>query len=170
MFHKRCTCLKRVLYEFACSSVHLLFRIIGSLLSTHLIITDQEQPFGDLKPTDYNNELLMLANDIASRLLPAFENTATGIPFPRVKPLKKKISQLKKKIICIFLCQCSMILHVALNPSKWQCKSKLSHCFIQSMNFGFRNVQNYLFCRSNQIRVYLRTVSMRRVHQGPGLW
>lgn len=60
-------------------------RIIGSLLSTHLIITDQEQPFGDLKPTDYNNELLMLANDIASRLLPAFENTATGIPFPRVK-------------------------------------------------------------------------------------
>lgn len=33
----------------------------------------------------------MLANDIASRLLPAFENTATGIPFPRVKPLEKKM-------------------------------------------------------------------------------
>lgn len=119
MLHKRCTCLKRVLYEYGCSSVHLLFRIIGSLLSTHLIITDQEQPFGDLKPTDYNNELLMLANDIASRLLPAFENTATGIPFPRVKPLKKKNVIAEKKIICKFLCQCSMILHVALNPSKW---------------------------------------------------
>lgn len=106
MFHKRCTCLKRVLYEFACSSVHLLFRIIGSLLSTHLIITDQEQPFGDLKPTDYNNELLMLANDIASRLLPAFENTATGIPFPRVKPLQKKMSSYlaeKKNHLQIFV-------------------------------------------------------------------
>lgn len=91
MFPKRCTCLKCVLYEYGCSSVHILFRIIGSLLSTHLIITDQEQPFGDLKPTDYNDELLMLANDIASRLLPAFENTATGIPFPRVKPLEKNV-------------------------------------------------------------------------------
>ncbi|XP_061187713.1 ER degradation-enhancing alpha-mannosidase-like protein 1 [Saccostrea echinata] len=60
-------------------------RILGSLLSTHLIITDQEQPFGDMRLKDYNNELLLLANDIASRLLPAFENTATGIPFPRVK-------------------------------------------------------------------------------------
>lgn len=61
-----------------------LCRILGSLLSTHLIITDREQPFGDLMPKDYNDELLGLANDIASRLLPAFENTATGIPFPRV--------------------------------------------------------------------------------------
>lgn len=42
----------------------------------------------------------MLANDIASRLLPAFENTATGIPFPRVKPLEKKVilPSWKKKI------------------------------------------------------------------------
>jgi mannosidase alpha-like ER degradation enhancer 1 len=38
-----------------------------------------------MRPKDYNNELLSLANDIASRLLPAFENTATGIPFPRVR-------------------------------------------------------------------------------------
>lgn len=94
------------LYEYACSSAHLLFRILGSLLSTHLIITDQEQPFGDLKPTDYNNELLMLANDIATRLLPAFENTATGIPFPRVNPLWKKMMSsylAEKKNLHLFL-------------------------------------------------------------------
>lgn len=33
---------------------------------------------------DYDNELLHLAHDLAVRLLPAFENTKTGIPYPRV--------------------------------------------------------------------------------------
>jgi len=32
----------------------------------------------------YNNELLHLAHDLASRLIEAFENTATGIPHPRI--------------------------------------------------------------------------------------
>nr|AJA37905.1 EDEM-like protein 1 [Littorina littorea] len=59
-------------------------RVLGSLLSAHLIITDPQQPFGDMAPPDYDDELLEMAHDLATRLLPAFENTATGIPFPRV--------------------------------------------------------------------------------------
>ena len=59
-------------------------RIIGGLLAAHLIILDDAQPFGDMRIDDYDNELLYLAHDLAARLLPAFENTATGIPYPRV--------------------------------------------------------------------------------------
>lgn len=57
---------------------------MGSLLSAHIIITDTKQPFGDMTIKDYDNELLHLAHDLAVRLLPAFENTKTGIPYPRV--------------------------------------------------------------------------------------
>lgn len=63
----------------------MIYRILGGLLSAHIIIMDKTQPFGaDMVPADYDNELLSLASDLASRLLPAFENTATGIPYPRV--------------------------------------------------------------------------------------
>jgi len=64
--------------------VCLLCRVLGSLLSAHLIIKDPIQPFGHLSQTDYNDELLHLAHDLGSRLLAAFENTATGLPHPRV--------------------------------------------------------------------------------------
>ncbi|KAM6169717.1 ER degradation-enhancing alpha-mannosidase-like protein 1 [Rhynchocyon petersi] len=59
-------------------------RVLGSLLSAHRIITDSRQPFGDMTIKDYDNELLHMARDLAVRLLPAFENTKTGIPYPRV--------------------------------------------------------------------------------------
>lgn len=59
-------------------------RLLGALLSAHLLITDDEQPFGDLRPPGYKDELLQLSKDLASRLLPAFSNTRTGIPYPRV--------------------------------------------------------------------------------------
>ncbi|XP_071490428.1 ER degradation-enhancing alpha-mannosidase-like protein 1 [Diadema antillarum] len=59
-------------------------RVIGGLLSAHLLMTDPLQPLGDLTPPDYNKELLHLAHDLATRLLPAFENTSTGLPHPRV--------------------------------------------------------------------------------------
>ncbi|NXU18982.1 EDEM1 protein, partial [Pardalotus punctatus] len=65
-------------------------RVLGSLLSAHIIITDTKQPFGDMAIKDYDNELLHLAHDLAVRLLPAFENTKTGIPYPRVN-LKKGV-------------------------------------------------------------------------------
>ena len=59
-------------------------RVLGSLLSAHLLITDKNKTFGDLKPAAYNDELLSLAHDLAVRLMPAFENPQCGIPFPRV--------------------------------------------------------------------------------------
>ena len=49
-----------------------------------MLITDEDKPFGDLTPDFYDDELLYLAHDLASRLLPAFDNTLTGIPYPRV--------------------------------------------------------------------------------------
>jgi len=59
-------------------------RVLGALLSAHLIMIDPVQPFGQLKPIDYDNELLELAHDLASRLLPAFDRTPHGLPYPRV--------------------------------------------------------------------------------------
>ncbi|XP_071016587.1 ER degradation-enhancing alpha-mannosidase-like protein 1 [Oncorhynchus clarkii lewisi] len=59
-------------------------RILGSLISAHILLTDTKHPFGNVGLVDYDNELLHLAHDLAVRLLPAFENTSTGIPYPRV--------------------------------------------------------------------------------------
>ncbi|XP_054751579.1 ER degradation-enhancing alpha-mannosidase-like protein 1 [Lytechinus pictus] len=59
-------------------------RIIGGLLSAHLLILDPNKPLGDLAPPDYDDNLLHLAHDLATRLLPAFENSTTGLPHPRV--------------------------------------------------------------------------------------
>ena len=66
--------------------------MLGSLLSAHLIIKDPLQPFGDMVPSEYDNELLLLAHDVANRLMAAFENSATQIPYPRVSINKKQIS------------------------------------------------------------------------------
>lgn len=60
------------------------WRILGSLISAHILLTDPKHPFGKVGFEGYNNELLHLAHDLAVRLLPAFENTSTGIPYPRV--------------------------------------------------------------------------------------
>uniref|UniRef100_A0A672ZQM1 alpha-1,2-Mannosidase n=1 Tax=Sphaeramia orbicularis TaxID=375764 RepID=A0A672ZQM1_9TELE len=59
-------------------------RILGSLISAHILLTDPKHPFGEVGFEGYDNELLHLAHDLAVRLLPAFENTSTGIPYPRV--------------------------------------------------------------------------------------
>ena len=60
-------------------------RVLGALISAHLLIVDSNQPFGDLSPGDwYSKQLLDLAQDLATRLLPAFDQSKTGIPFPRV--------------------------------------------------------------------------------------
>nr|CAB3240820.1 ER degradation-enhancing alpha-mannosidase-like protein 1 [Phallusia mammillata] len=59
-------------------------RVLGSLLASHLIIVDPKQPFGDMRPHGYDNELLDMAHDLAVRLLPAFDSAKYGIPFPRV--------------------------------------------------------------------------------------
>ncbi|KAL3104431.1 hypothetical protein niasHT_028948 [Heterodera trifolii] len=62
-------------------------RVIGSLLSAHLILTNENPFHGDFSMPTYNGELLELAHDMANRLLPAFEGTETGLPFPRVNLL-----------------------------------------------------------------------------------
>ena len=67
-----------------CFLVCLNFRVLGSLLSAHLIIKDPIQPFGDMVPSEYDDELLLLAHDVANRLLAAFELSKTQIPYPRV--------------------------------------------------------------------------------------
>ena len=72
-----------ILYFFGLFFIFFFNRVLGSLLSAHLIIKDPLQPFGDMVPLDYDNELLLLAHDIANRLMAAFE-TATKIPYPRV--------------------------------------------------------------------------------------
>eukprot|EP00053_Salpingoeca_punica_P013275 m.119704 g.119704 ORF g.119704 m.119704 type:complete len:904 (+) comp16160_c0_seq2:599-3310(+) len=56
-------------------------RVLGGLLAGHLIAVD---PDFDMRPPGYTDELLQLAHDLGSRLLPAFENTPTGLPYPRV--------------------------------------------------------------------------------------
>ncbi|KAL3105642.1 hypothetical protein niasHT_029058 [Heterodera trifolii] len=62
-------------------------RVIGSWLSAHLILTNENPFHGDFSMPTYNGELLELAHDMANRLLPAFEGTETGLPFPRVNLL-----------------------------------------------------------------------------------
>ncbi|XP_033120342.1 ER degradation-enhancing alpha-mannosidase-like protein 1 [Anneissia japonica] len=59
-------------------------RVLGALLSAHILIMDDNKPLGDIRPNGYANELLHLAQDLANRLLPAFDGTGTGLPHPRV--------------------------------------------------------------------------------------
>ena len=86
-------CMETFFFFFFSESFkkYLVFssRVLGALLSAHLIITDDKQPFGHMVPEDYDNELLEMAHDLAARLLPAFEKTATGIPYPRVNELRE---------------------------------------------------------------------------------
>ncbi|XP_057960219.1 alpha-mannosidase I MNS4 isoform X2 [Malania oleifera] len=58
-------------------------RILGGLLSAHLIASDFAT---GMRIPSYDNELLHLSEDLAQRLLPAFD-TPTGIPFGSVNLL-----------------------------------------------------------------------------------
>ena len=57
-------------------------RLLGSLLSAHLIITEWTDVF-NMKMDAYDNQLLDLAHDLGVRLLPAFDSP-NAIPAPRV--------------------------------------------------------------------------------------
>ena len=64
---------------------NFFFSVLGGLLAAHLLIVDPQETFGKLYPEDeYDNDLLTLAHELGNRLLPAFESTNTGIPWPRV--------------------------------------------------------------------------------------
>jgi len=71
-------------------------------LSAHLIITDPEQLFEDMRPLNYDDDLLALAHDLAVRLLPAFEKIKNGIPYPRVSNIPTAPVSYVHKIECIF--------------------------------------------------------------------
>lgn len=67
-------------------------RVIGGLLSAHLLLTDPRysppllqlvENTTETTPNWYHDELLYLARDLGLRLLPAF-NSTSGIPYPRV--------------------------------------------------------------------------------------
>ncbi|KAL9317963.1 hypothetical protein ACSQ67_014480 [Phaseolus vulgaris] len=58
-------------------------RVLGGLLSAHLIASDYAT---GMRVPSYDNQLLNLAEDLARRLLPAFD-TPTGIPFGSVNLL-----------------------------------------------------------------------------------
>ena len=64
---------------FKRSKIFASFRIIGSLLSAHLVLTNENPFHGNFMMADYDNELLTMAHDMASRILPAFDATKTGI-------------------------------------------------------------------------------------------
>jgi len=59
-------------------------RVLGGLLSAHLLMEDTNGPFKDLMPDWYAGDLLTLAHDLADRLILAFDQTESGIPHPRV--------------------------------------------------------------------------------------
>uniref|UniRef100_A0A2P2KRG4 alpha-1,2-Mannosidase n=1 Tax=Rhizophora mucronata TaxID=61149 RepID=A0A2P2KRG4_RHIMU len=58
-------------------------RVLGGLLSAHLIASDYTT---GMRIPSYENQLLHLAEDLARRMLPAFD-TPTGIPFGSVNLL-----------------------------------------------------------------------------------
>jgi ER degradation enhancer, mannosidase alpha-like 1 len=59
-------------------------RMLGGLLSAHLIAINKEQPFNILKIQNYDNQFLNLAQDLGDRLLVAFNKLDTKLPYPRV--------------------------------------------------------------------------------------
>uniref|UniRef100_A0A914Z5R2 alpha-1,2-Mannosidase n=1 Tax=Panagrolaimus superbus TaxID=310955 RepID=A0A914Z5R2_9BILA len=56
-------------------------RVIGSLLSTHLVLTNENPYIGEMTMNDYDGELLTMTHDLANRLLVAFANTDTRKKF-----------------------------------------------------------------------------------------
>jgi len=69
-------------------------RVLGGLLSSHLIAKD----YAKQKKIKYNNELLVKAEDLGNRLLPAFD-TPTGMPFGSVN-LKRGVEPSETSITC----------------------------------------------------------------------
>ena len=63
-------------------------RVLGGLLSAHMFATDARLgAVGESAAAAYRGELLHMAQDIASRLLPAFDATGSALPYPRVNLL-----------------------------------------------------------------------------------
>lgn len=72
-------------------------RVLGALLSGHLYASD---PAMKSVVKGYKNELLIMAEDLGKRLMKAFENTPTGIPWPRVN-LRKGVLRDESPETCV---------------------------------------------------------------------
>ncbi len=78
--------------------------VLGSLLSTHLLLTDSSRLLGvDMSMHDYDDELLHMAHDLASRLLAAFEDTNTGLMMAvfMAHDLRAQASRIRASISCV---------------------------------------------------------------------
>jgi mannosidase alpha-like ER degradation enhancer 1 len=84
-FHSSVKKLIRNLKSFEIDSRIQVFevtiRVLGGLLSSHLLLLDKELGF---EMSGYKGELLSLAKDLADRLMPAFTKSNSGIPWARV--------------------------------------------------------------------------------------
>jgi mannosidase alpha-like ER degradation enhancer 1 len=70
------------LYDHKVQVFESNIRILGGLISAHILATDKR--FG-CRVDGYAGGLLDLARDLAVRYLPAFEGSKTGIPYARVR-------------------------------------------------------------------------------------
>ncbi|CAK1555009.1 unnamed protein product [Leptosia nina] len=84
-------------------------RIVGGLLSAHVLATALKNEVPAL--SWYNGELLLKAEDVGKRLLPAF-NTSTGIPHGRVN-LRHGIRGMSESRETCTACAGTMILEMA---------------------------------------------------------
>ncbi|CAH2034289.1 unnamed protein product, partial [Iphiclides podalirius] len=84
-------------------------RVVGGLLSAHVLATALKGEVPAL--AWYGGELLALAEDLATRLLPAF-NTSTGIPHGRVN-LRRGLAGLAESRETCTACAGTMILEMA---------------------------------------------------------
>lgn len=88
-------------------------RVVGGLLSAHILaehIQSRESNNGG-RLSWYRGELLNMALDCATRLLPAF-NSSTGLPYPRVN-LKTGLKGIESVQVTCTACAGSMILEFA---------------------------------------------------------
>ncbi|CAO3564639.1 unnamed protein product [Mortierella alpina] len=100
-FQKAIQLVKRHVGNFNIDSRVQVFevniRILGALLSGHMYASDPR--YGSIVK-GYRGELLSMAEDLGKRLLRAFENTPTGIPWPRVN-LKKGVLRDESSETCV---------------------------------------------------------------------
>ena len=98
--------------DFVVSVFETNIRVVGGLLSAHILaehIQSREEDGGRL--SWYRGELLNMALDCATRLLPAF-NSSTGLPYPRVN-LRTGLKGIESVQVTCTACAGSMILEFA---------------------------------------------------------
>ena len=76
-------------------------RVLGGLLSAHLLIEDEQNTFGNLEPDWYTGDLLTMAHDLADRLITAFE---VKNDFKEIPSLVQFFFKLRNDFSLIFFC------------------------------------------------------------------